>query len=327
MITVNLYPIKNANGLFWYAIDFLRNAPKNTRILCRAQHEPLLRSQLPDADIIACDFKKMLYHIIESWFKGHRLIAFTPHPVPFFRNQAIVVHDDFPFLGGYGRFKRLLFSLGAASSSCKVGYTNRSNAEKFIDAVGIPQRNKFYISNPTPQIQDSVRREACHDNARHKIGLFGTDSPKKQYGPLLESAKKFGKLSSCHFLIYGTENHYTRALRTAYPDAQLEVINSSEIDMVTFLNSIDFAVSCSIGEGFGRPIALALSMGIPAFLLECEVFREFYNGAAVFYANIDQLWEKIEAPLPAGVSQHWLNTRQDLQNAVSAGAASLWIDS
>lgn len=324
MITVNLYPIKNANGLFWYAIDFLRSAPANTRILCRSQHVALLKSQLPDADITACDFKTMLYHITESWLRGQRLVAFTPHPVPFFRNQAIVVHDDFPFLGKYGRFKQFLFTLGATSSSCKVGYTNRANAEKFIDAAGIPKQNKFYISNPTPQLHDSVRQVAFHDGTNRKIGLFGTDSPKKQYDLLLASARKFGKLASYSFLIYGTKNHYTQALHDAYPDAQIEVVNSSETNMETFLKNIDLAVSCSIGEGFGRPIALALSMGVPSFLLDCDVFREFYADAAVFYANIDQLWEKLAEPLPVGISATWLQTRQNLQDAVESGTPILW---
>jgi hypothetical protein len=324
MLVVNLYPIKNANGLLWYAFDYLRQAPVGITVLCREKHSSLIKLHVPNATIVVCDLKKTLYLIIKCWISKGRLVTFTPHPIPLFRNQVVIVHDDFPFMGPRGQLKRLLFKFAAISSCCKVGYINKSNAKKFIDSVGISGALSFYIPNQTPASLEVTPPVVSHAVPIAVLGLFGTDSPKKQYHQLLESALKQRKLQSYIFLIYGTENNYTRSLRAKYSKANIEVVESSVVPMQAFLERINIALSCSIGEGFGRPLALALTMGIPTFLLDCAIFREFFDGAAIFYTDIDQLWGKLSMSYPDGNKANWCRTRMEIQEAAKTGANILW---
>lgn len=319
----NLYPIKSANGLLWYAIDYLRGAPVGTVVLCRAEFTLLIKNQLPLANIIDCHGAGLAKYLVGAMLKRQRLVTFTPHPLPMYGNQVVVVHDDFPFLGRLGLLKRTLFRLGAVTSGCKVGYINRSNALRFVDAVGVREDRRFFVPNRTPVVSRPVDSTSltCSPGT---IGLFGTDSPKKQYRMLLDSARRLGKTKGYRFRFYGAENAYTRSLRLEFPHADLEVVDSSEVSMPSFLRGIDAAVSSSNGEGFGRPLAMALTLGIPTFLLESDTFREFFDGSAVFYSHIDELWDKLVDPANWTVGENWEAMRKNINDAADKAAAEIW---
>ena len=321
---INLYPIKNANGLLWYSFDYLRQAPPGITIICRKEQVSLIKSQAPRANVIACNLWIALKTIAINWLNCEKLIAFTPHPVPFYKKQIVIVHDDFPFTGRGSRAKIFLFWLAAATSRCKIGYINKSNAERFIDSVGLQKNQKFYIPNRSPQTLKNNNNRVSQPGPYKTIGLFGSDSPKKQYDLLFASAQRLNKLESYSFKIYGTENAYTKSLKAAFPAARVEVIESSNMPMQEFLEQIDLAVSCSAGEGFGRPLAMALSLGTPTFLVESETFREFFDNSAIFYPVIDDLWNALEKPLPNIGNEAWQITLKNINDAANVGASILW---
>jgi glycosyltransferase involved in cell wall biosynthesis len=319
----NLYPIKNANGLLWYAIDYLRGAPPGTLVVCRAEFTLLIKNQLPHANVIDCHGAALAKYLIRTMLKRRRLVTFTPHPLPMYGNQVVIVHDDFPFLGRSGPLKRTLFRVGTLMSGCKVGYINRSNALRFVDAIRVRQDRRFFAPNRTPVVSRPVR-SAPLNCSPGTIGLFGTDSPKKQYHMLLDSAQRLGKIKGYRFRFYGIENAYTQSLRREFPHADFEIVDSSEVSMPSFLQNIDAAVSSSRGEGFGRPLAMALTLGIPTFLLESDTFREFFDGSAVFYSHVDELWEKLVNPANWGVGANWEAMRKDINDAADKAAAEIW---
>jgi hypothetical protein len=319
----NLYPIKNANGLLWYAIDYLRGAPPGTVVLCRSEFTVLVKNELPNANVIDCRWAVLAKYVAVAMLKRLRLVTFTPHPLPMYGNQVVVVHDDFPFLGRLGALKRTLFRIGALTSGCKVGYINRSNALRFAASVGVRQDRCFFAPNRTPVVPRTVGAKAL-SHSPDTIGLFGTDSPKKQYRELLDSAQRLGKTNRYRFRLYGAENAYTESLRREFPNADLKVVDSNKITMRSFLQNIDVAVSSSRGEGFGRPLAMALTLGIPTFLLESDTFREFFDDSAVFYSSIDELWEKLINPINWVVGEKWEVVRKNINDAADKAATEIW---
>lgn len=320
---INLYPIKTANGLLWYAIDYLRDAPAGTTIICRAEQANLIKSQLPRVNVVAGNRQSLAKYLLRSLLRRTRLISFTPHPIPLHRDQIVIVHDDFPFLGRLGSLKRVLFRIGVTTSRCRVGYINRSNALRFVDFMGVRADRRFFCPNRTPLVQREVSN-ASEVPDRVVVGLFGTDSPKKQYHELFESAMRLGKTDRYVFRIYGGENAYTDDLRMKFPAIKLEVVNSSTVSMLNFLCTVNLAVSSSVGEGFGRPLAMALTLGIPTFLLESDTFREFFHGAAFFYPDIDDLWSELDIPRGTLVQDAWKTMQININQAADKAAASLW---
>lgn len=319
----NLYPIKNANGLLWYAIDYLRSAPNGILVLCRESHVLLIKKQLPHANVVACRGTSLAKYLLGAMLKRQWIVSFTPHPVPMHRRQFVVVHDDFPFLGKLGTLKRILFLISARSSGCKVGYINRSNALRFVESVNVAPGLRFFSPNRSPAIA-ALPRVPRPDTALTHIGLFGTDSPKKQYHQLFESARRSGVAHDYRFRALGADNAYMDDLRCAFPDIQLDVVDSDTVTMPEFLQEIDVAVSSSAGEGFGRPLAMALTLGIPTYLLESDTFREFFDGSAVFYPTMDELWKKLGANDHQYLTGNWRKMQQTINDAADAAAAEIW---
>jgi hypothetical protein len=82
-------------------------------------------------------------------------------------------------------------------------------------------------------------------------------------------------------------------LKTKYADLDIELVASDDVAMMAFFDDVDLIVSVSTGEGFCRPVAQALSYGVPCWLLEDEVFREFYDGYANFSSSVSDLVSKL----------------------------------
>ena len=62
-------------------------------------------------------------------------------------------------------------------------------------------------------------------------------------------------------------------------------------------------VSVAKGEGFARPIAPSIMAGRAAFLISDPVFKEFYDGCAIFYESVDDLAADLELKVQS-IKQH-----------------------
>ena len=131
-----------------------------------------------------------------------------------------------------------------------------------------------------------------------RIALFGTDSDKKRYAALF-SASKSTQHKHFRFEIYGHDNNYYKSLKLQFPDLNIILVKSSEVEVSTFLQTIDAVVSVAEHEGFGRLIALSLSAGIKCFLLESPVFEEFFSRSTQLHKNIPELVESLRRCKPS----------------------------
>jgi hypothetical protein len=124
--------------------------------------------------------------------------------------------------------------------------------------------------------------------------------------------------------IFGHHNAYTERLRTAYPELVIEVVGSDSLSMSAFIRSIDIAVSVAEGEGFARPVALALMSGCPTFLLDTPVFREFYTGSAEMFETPAALVAALAALRPGQeMARPQLAGEHALRRGFQAGVAWL----
>ncbi|NAQ42645.1 glycosyltransferase family 1 protein, partial [Escherichia coli] len=103
-IVINLWHIKNTNGLFYYALDYIDHIAAEKIIL--------LNVNFPNSEAIERlsgnnkILKLSLLNYVMFMFKcfiEHNLI-FTPssHPIPFIKKQLVIVHAMYPFHGFKG---------------------------------------------------------------------------------------------------------------------------------------------------------------------------------------------------------------------------------
>jgi glycosyltransferase involved in cell wall biosynthesis len=115
------------------------------------------------------------------------------------------------------------------------------------------------------------------------VGLVGSASSKKNYTHLLNRFNAL-RLSNILFTVYGFETPYLDSVKSNSP-YPIEVCNSSTHDFADFFSSINVVVNISLNEGFCRPVAAALSSGMPVYLLDCPVVREFYASSPAHIAD------------------------------------------
>ena len=309
MFVVNLSYINASNGMFWYAIDKLRSlgtAKADCLILARKALVPLIKRELPDVRLQACTrldaFRRIVILRIRS---GDllRTVTFTPHPLPFLPNQTVAFYDDYPFRGGLvPRLKRLLFVIGIRSSRSRIGIINRSIAIPFLRDCGIPDSRIFFDrALPAVDVTEVPERTAIPAK-RLRIGLVGTDSLKKDYATIFAVVDKLKLADEVRFLIYGADNAYTGQLRYDFPLIDQQVLSSDEINISTFFGKIDYLISASVAEGYGRPMGLAAMFGVPMFLLRSPVFLEFFADYAQFFDGIDDLMRHLVENRPPSSS-------------------------
>ncbi len=91
------------------------------------------------------------------------------------------------------------------------------------------------------------------------------------------------------FIFYGHETQYYKELCHRYSTIDHSIIMSDKLSMRDYFEHIDILVSVAEGEGFGRPIATALSSSLPCYLIDVPVFREFFDDGAIFFPSVDSL--------------------------------------
>jgi len=294
----NLWHIKQTNGLFYYALDYLRALDPRVPVLVRPALLEATRRELPDHDVRAVGAGGLFVGLIGAALHGQWVFTPTSHPFPFLRRQLIVIHDDYPFLGPRGNLKRKVFHTLLAISGCHVGHINHSTALRAIPDDLVPGSRRWYVPNLGPRDQDidAVRRlklaalaASGGYDGRLLVALFGTDSRKKRYEVLFEAVRRAGIADRLSFAAYGHQTPYLDELMAAFPDISIALVHSSTTPMDAFLAAADGVVSVAEHEGFGRPVALALAAGLPCFLLKSPVFEEFFGRSVSLYTSVDAL--------------------------------------
>lgn len=290
MITAVFFNIKTTNGLFFYGLDYVReNIGLVRKVLVRPGLESRTKEALPGVEIVACSMSRYLLEIMLAHWKDDLLFTPTSHPLPFIHRQWVVLHDAYPFeVGAISTLKRLLFRWSLSLSRCRVGYINCSDAMPFLTKLGVPSERQVFAPNKFPEPM-SVTAEINLAIGAIRVGLLGTDSPKKNYARLFSAVQLAGQSSSLIFHVYGHNTTYFTQVRAQFPDLQIELVKSDENTLEEFMSSVDVLASAAEQEGFGRPIASALLCGLPVKLLDRPVFREFFNEGASFYSDVDLL--------------------------------------
>jgi len=283
MIVGNFFFIKNTNGLFYYGADYLRDQADLTReILVRPSLAEATSAMFPGMPIIVCENSRALWQRAKQASKrGDVLYTPTSHALPLIDRQWVVVHDAYPFLAGKGHLKRMLLRLSLELSRCRVGFINESETLGFLRQLGVAPSRLIFAPNKVTSSERSPR-PARPPTATLKVGLFGTDSPKKRYDELLQTVTAAGLQSSIELQFYGHRTPYFESVCQRHPKARLALQESDCCSLDEFLASIDAVVSVAELEGFGRPIAAALTAGVPCFLLRKPVFVEFFSTAEFF---------------------------------------------
>jgi glycosyltransferase involved in cell wall biosynthesis len=287
VFTINFYNLKSSNGLLYYALDYLETCRlTDSRVLVRGELEASVRKLLPNAKIIVCSPFRFLVEAALLWIRGDFVYTPTPHPLPFISRQMIVVHDNYPFYGRLGTLKRVLFKISLKTSRCKIAYINHSNAKAFLDRIGISRKRQLFAPNKFPMWTEEIPRPNFHSEQVIVVGLLGTDSDKKNYSALFSAVSLLSNNTAFRFAAYGHDTPYFRSVKTSFPDIDLVLIPSDSVSMASFLSGVSVVVSVATHEGFGRPIAAALTAGVPCLLLDCPVFREFFDGMAMFAPDV-----------------------------------------
>jgi len=293
MIVANFYHLKNTNGLFFYGVDYLSEAPeKLRRILVRPSMLAATARAFPGVDVIPCTFGQLCAEVIRAAKRGDFVYTPSSHPLPFISQQMIVVHDVYPFFGAKGKIKELLLRLSLATSGCRVGYINHSDARGFVGRLGVGEAKALFAPNKFPSSVPLAPRR--HPSAGPlAVGLFGTDSAKKNYAQLFAEVRVRAAQDRVRFFVYGHRTEYYEQLVQQFPDVALELVESDKSSMSAFLARVDMIVSVAEHEGFGRPIAAALLAGLPCLLVRRPVFVEFFQDGAQFGADIPDVAERL----------------------------------
>lgn len=303
---VNLANINASNGMFWYAIDKIKTIGDTpVTILVNSRLAPLVRAELPAAIIDVMGRQAAARRIIVEKLvqrSSEKVVTFTSHPLPFVPDQTIAFYDDFPFYGARGKLKRALFILAARTSKCRIGIINRSLAIPFLTNCGIPT-DRIFFDSAFPDIKiKKARHRSIEVGQKACIGLVGTNSRKKNYDKIFAAVNKLGFIHDVRFVLYGADNDYVKELRCNFPMIDFVVISSDNVGLDNFFDEVDYLVSASLAEGYGRPMGLAVALGVPLFLLRSPVFLEFFGEHAVFFDEIIALMRHIVDTRPPRVT-------------------------
>ena len=286
-IYVNLFHLKSINGMFYYALDYLPET--GYEILCNSKNADISELVPEGCTVIKLNYVSYLFFYLRAMLFRLSTFTPTPHPLPFLSKQLIVLHDSYPFrLGRISFLKKALFFLSLQCSNTKVGYINLCDAKAFLMQSNLPDDRFVFMPNKPPLNSLKKKSGLCPvDNIIH-LGAVGTDSLKKNYEMLFVYLQELKSHRRIKLYLFGQENAYVKDLRHQFPSCNFVVIDSSLVKLEDFLVTLDILVSTAKGEGFCRPVALALQMGIPCLLIDDPVFKEFYEHSAIFFKDLNE---------------------------------------
>lgn len=333
LLICNLWHIKQTNGLFYYALDYIRTSGVSAVVYVRAAILSETQTALPNHDVRCADTLTIIWTLLQTMWRRQFIFTPTSHPLPFYNRQIFVIHDDYPFLSKNGWMKRLLFRIALKSSTCEIGHINHTTALDALSQMSIhPGRLRFMPNRaPDPAVVSRLRSErnamaaGRQDRSQPlRIALLGTDSSKKRYAELFKVCKS-PQHDHFQFEIYGHANLYYKSLEDQFPDLNLKLISSSKIDAAEFLKSIDVVVSVAEHEGFGRLIALAISAGISCYLLESPVFREFFSRSTRLHTDIGGLVDQLSQHDPTTGSSGRFEEQEFITHSYQAASDHLLV--
>lgn len=296
---INLAFIKATNGLFYFGLDYVTALGDSiSSILVRtAEQAAVLRERVPDRDVSIVTPWQAALLVRAACRRGEMTFTPSSHPIPGCARQMVVVHDTFPFQGRKGAAKATLFLLALRASRAHAGYINHCDAKAFLVRGGVPAARLH--SSPNHMILPDRRAGGVLTFSGHvSVGLLGTDSPKKNYPALFEALAASPAADRLRLVLYGQPNAYADTLIDRFSTLAISICDSRERDLNAFVSSVDLLASAATQEGFSRPVAAALAGGVPCWIVDAPVFREFYEGAARFHDNIAELAAALLALAP-----------------------------
>lgn len=286
-IYVNLFHLKSANGMLYYALDYFQDSEYG--IICNAKAKDVEVLFCKDQRLIKLNNLTYFIFYLRAVLFNFSIFTPTPHPLPFLRKQVVVLHDSYPFrVGRLSFLKRMLFYVSLKSSRTKIGYINFTDAKSLLEKLKIPEDRCLFMPNKVP-ITSSIKNKG-YVQVKHlvSVGAVGTDSLKKNYKVMFDYLQQLSNYKKIKLYLLGQDNSYVENLRQEFPSVYFEVVDSGQVTLEEFLYKVDVIVSSAKGEGFCRPVAMALQMGIPCLLIDEPVFKEFYEDAAIFFKDFDE---------------------------------------
>lgn len=304
---VNLWHLRSMNGMAFYAIDSLYSSgfEAQTIFVFRSRTiSNLFRENLGsqilfyDSSFFSYAFLVLPLLIIYNLFSSVVVDSPTCHPLPFLRNQKIVLHDTYPFAhGGLAILRRSILYFSLLVSRTCIRYINKSDSLSFALSLSRATFSPgiFYVPNRFPE--PVVFTPLPFTTGHLVIGLVGSSSSKKNYAFLLERMMSLG-FNHASFLVYGLYTHYlyTVVRSTRF---SVDVCDSNKNSFGQFFASIHILVNIAEYEGFCRPVAAAVASGVPVYLLDTPVMQEFYSGSdARIFPVVDNLLQAVARDYP-----------------------------
>lgn len=264
--------------MFYYGIDALEMLPATSKII-------LMKNNFRNSGLeVTVNYPihyvsafGLLWHYIKIVCLRIPVFSPTAHCLPFIKMQICVIHDAYPFYGSVFRWKYYVLQLLYYFSRPIIFYINQTNSKKL--ALQLRSKDVFYFPNG---IRASTFVEQP-STKRLSVGLFGADH-KKNYDILFRAAVGTPAVDISYY-IYCVNNEYIRKIKARFPFLDISIIDSSVFSIEDFLSRVDVVASIATGEGFCRPLAISIAAGRPAFLINDEVFREFYSQCASFSSS------------------------------------------
>lgn len=281
--------------MYWYAVDYLNEM--NTQcssVILNKKYFDKVPTELLNNDVFLLSFLGLFSHLFNH--KYRLIFTPTPHALPFFRRQVVVLHDSFPFIGTLTRrFKKVLLCISLFLSGAKIAVINKTAGADFARTLGTFEQLYFF-----PNKIDILKQKEGTEGHQvsivsYSVGLVGTDSSKKNYQEVFEVFK--GEKNNFSFFVYGQNNDYILSLKRRFPHINITLIDSDNVAPFEFINMVNALLSAAEYEGFGRLNFLALQMGKDLVLKQTEVNREIYGKFAnqnktcdvTFFQKIDDV--------------------------------------
>jgi glycosyltransferase involved in cell wall biosynthesis len=206
------------------------------------------------------------------------------------RNQVVTIHDasvfDHPewFNPTFSLWTRLSWKILVKRAKSIITVSDFSR-ERLMLHLGISEENIHVIHNGVgkpfePQSQKSIEIVKEKYGLKKPYFLFvGTDEPRKNMAGLVKAFESLELKSHSLFVagatgkVFSNERGWeTRALQMYVSDEELPALYSGAIAVIV----------PSFYEGFGLSVIEAMACGTPVIASDIPVFRELFEGAALF---------------------------------------------